>query len=269
MSPRRQGVGGAPAVGGGHVVSPHHPRDGRGRRHLGEPGQVQQGVERGVAAADHGHRAARVALARRPEHVRDPVEDVRATRRLSDRGQAVGPQGIGHRVGARGIDHGPGEHAVLAARGADPHLEGGVRAIARLHLVVGRPGDRGDSCAEPDVGLQIRQLGQRLQIPGHELGPGGQRLRIRLRPSGILQPLPGEGIHVVPPRREHLDMAPRLEVRADRRAGFQHEEPLAAGGQMDRGGQSDGTGADHDHGQLSATLHRSPLAKTWVCGTFR
>jgi hypothetical protein len=113
---------------------------------------------------------------------------------------------------------------------------------------VGRPGDRGDSGPEADVGLQLGKLRQRLQVPGHELRAGRKRLRIRLRPSGVLQTCPGERVHVVPPGGEHLDVAPRVEVCPDRRARFQHGESLAARGEVDRGGQPDRTGPDHDDG---------------------
>ena len=258
------------AAGGQLVVAPAAVVAVRGRAADGPddlgPGlgvaqrdEVEDRVERRVAAADDEHAPAGVALAGAPEDVRDAVGDPVRVRALARGQDAAGADRVRPRPRARRVDHGAREVPPLLAVLLDDELVGRVVAAVVLELVdaLARHADH--------TRAQVQALGdpghcrERLEIALDDLIAGRVGVRRRRGPARALQQLRRDRIDVVAPRREHPDVAPLAHARADRIAGLEHDRLDAARAQMGGGREADGPGADHGHRQLGVGHGRHSL----------
>ena len=231
------------------------------RRRLGvaQRDEVEDGVERRVAAADDEHAPAGVALPGAAEDVGDAVGDPVRVPALARGQDAAGADRVRTRPRARRVDHGAREIPPLLPVLVHDELVGRVVAAVVLELVDALPRHAHDSRAQVQALGDTRHLRQRLEIPLDDLIARRIGIRRRRRPARALQEIRRDGIEVVAPRREHPDVAPLAHARADRIAGLEHDRLDAARAQMGGGGEADGPGADHGHRQLGVGHGRHSL----------
>lgn len=251
FAPGRQRIGRLAAERGLDLLLAHDPDDPRLRGILAQGRQVDQHVQRRMAAAEDGHGAAGIAAARAAEHVGDAGRDPRPGGHFPQGRQAVRAGRVGRVPGARRID----DRARLdvpkrTVRARYAQHEGPRLATGRAHLVDALAGDRDDAGIEADMRGQRRQGGERFQIAGHQLGAGRHLLVRRVGPAGSRQQQARLLVDAVAPGREHPHMAPLADAACDRRAGLEHQRDLAPVQEMDGGGQPDGAGADDGDRQL-------------------
>jgi hypothetical protein len=237
---RRKRVSLAAAVHRADVAPAHRPGDRRPGFGGGERQEIEQRVERGVSAPHDQDGAWRT------EHGRGRTSGMHRRCRALVSPMAGSPfvQRVRRAVRPGGVDDGPRQEHPLAGRGAEAHLERRLRAAGGLQLVAPGPRDGEDARGEPQVGRDLGEGGQRPQILGDQLAAGRQRVGVGLLPAGGAQHGGGDGIDVVPPRREDLHVAPAAHVRPRRGSGLQDDEGLTARGEVRAGGEADGAGAD-------------------------
>ena len=177
---------------------------------LAQRGQVEQRVERRVAAADHQHAPAGVALAVGAEHVGDAVDDP------VGRGALAGGRARRRRPAGSACVHVP-EASITArpGRGARRRPRGRRherRLVAARRLILSKPRGDGDHAWEAQLRGDLRQRGQRLEVALDQLVAGRVAVGVRRVPAGgFEQPLGGR-VDVELPRREHAHVPPRADA---------------------------------------------------------
>jgi hypothetical protein len=140
--------------------------------------------------------------------------------------------------------------ALLDAVALDEQLERRLVAPGVLELVDAVTGDGDHARVEVQSRRDLRQRGQRLEVALDDLGPRRVLLvRRRVLPVGGEQ-LRGGRVDVVLPRREHTDVGPLANARADAVTGLEHDGLQAAREKVRRGREADRAGTDHRDGKL-------------------
>ena len=132
------------------------PRDTGGGFLSSQLRELEQRVERGVAAADDEHAAAGVAAPLGAEHVGNAVEDAVAGGGLADRAHAGSPERTGRVDRSRRVNDRTREEVALAVGAKQAQEEGGVLAPAVLHPIVMPARDRQHARAQAKVRRDLR-----------------------------------------------------------------------------------------------------------------
>ncbi len=226
-----------------------------GYRH-GQLGQGKQRVGGGVAGADDEGVSAGEPVPVGAEHVRQGVLEEPGGGRLAAGREAGGAEDVRDAPGAGGVDDRPGQD--LLAVGEADQERGGV-AAGGAQPVQAEPADRLDPGAVAHVRLELRQLGEGLQVVVDEFRAGGQGVG-----SGATQPASSSSRRAAGSmlyrHGENTRTCPHWRTAAPARvAGLQDEERQSALGEVRGGGQPDRAGADHDDGQIVRYSSATPL----------
>ncbi len=161
-------------------------------------------------------------------------------------GMPAAPRTIRRTPGARGVDDRAGQDLLA---GVQPYEERGGLAAGGADPVEAGPGHGGDPCAVAQVRFELRQVGQRLEVVGDELGAGGEFVVVGAGPAGFGEQAGGGRVDVEPPRGEEPDVPPLPDGRRGPVAGLEDGEGDPALAQVGGGGEADRARADHDHRQ--------------------
>ncbi len=211
------------------IVASHDPGDARRRRLFGQRQQVEDHVERRVAAANDDDTLAGVAIAIVSKHVGNAVRDAVPQLPLARRGHTARPGRVGTRPSAAGVDH---RTRLERLAGRQSHLERLRVAAPGAHLVEVLAADRGHAGVVADVRHQRGMARQRRQVLRDQLAAGRQRCGIGRTPADFLEQLFARGVDHVAPWRERADMRPLPHRRTGVRAGFEDHERLVVARQV-------------------------------------
>ncbi len=186
------------------------PHDLRRRLGVAQRDQVEDRVERRVAAADDHHAPARVARAVGAEHVRDAVDDAVGARALAGRRQAAGAERVRSRPRPGGVDDGAREDAALARRRCSTTSSNGASSRpSSLSLSMPGAGDAGH--ARGRGAAPRRSRASRPAARGsarRSRRRSGSRRGSGARPAVALEQRAGDRVEVVLPRREDAHVPP-------------------------------------------------------------
>jgi hypothetical protein len=162
------------------------------------------------------------------------------------RRDAGGAEHVGGAPGAGGVDDRGGEDVLTVG---EAHEERGRVAPDRADPVETQPGDRDHPGSVAHMWLDLRQVGEWLQVVAGELGAGGQLAVVGAHPAGVGEQPGRGGVDVEAPRGEEPDMTPMAYGRSRLIAGLENDEADPSFGQVRGGGETDRPGADNHDGQ--------------------
>ena len=236
--------------GGGRADRPH---DLGARRLLLELGQGEQAGRSRMAGPDHHRPPSGIAVTVAAEDVGQPVGDPGAGVGLAQGGEPGGAQGVGLGPGPRGVDHRPRLQVTeLVLVVADPDLEWELVAARAADLVQVLSGDRDHLGVQVDAAGEGGDGGQRLQVVLEQVGAGGQGVRVRAGPAGLLEQAHADRVQGQAPGGEQPHVPPLGDVGPDLRARLEDEGLQAPVEQVGSGGQPDRAGPNDHHRQAGA-----------------